>query len=330
MLGVTLAGVFGLAASVEARAIDFCSQVARAQHRACRHDAIDNSFTQKAVCINTSDAAERSQCFADRKATHEEDRQLCSEQFDARKDVCAALGEDRYAPDFNPAGFDDDFTNLSNPNPYFPLAIGNRWEYVSGGETDTVEVLDKTKLIEGVTCIVTSDVVDANGTQENTQDWFGQKQDGTVFYCGESVKELETFPGDVPAELELVDVEGSWKAGRDGAKPGIIFLASPSVGLTYRQEWLPGTAEDIATVLSTTYGFGTNPELDVLVPQSLATLLCTNDCVVTRDTSPLEPDVVEIKYYSPGIGLFLEVTPDTGEVSQLTDCNFDPRCALLP
>jgi hypothetical protein len=40
--------------------------------------------------------------------------------------------------------------------------------------------------------------------------------------------------------------------------------------------------------------------------------------------------VVERKYFAPGIGGFLEVKPDEGEISQLVECNFDARCASLP
>ena len=52
--------------------------------------------------------------------------------------------------------------------------------------------------------------------------------------------------------------------------------------------------------------FGNDAALDTLVPQALADHLCGAGCVVTREFSPLEPDVVEFKYYAPGIGVFLE------------------------
>jgi hypothetical protein len=52
--------------------------------------------------------------------------------------------------------------------------------------------------------------------------------------------------------------------------------------------------------------------------------------VVTKNFSQLEPDVIERKYYAPGIGVFLEVEPATGEVVRLVKCNVDSRCALLP
>ena len=51
---------------------------------------------------------------------------------------------------------------------------------------------------------------------------------------------------------------------------------------------------------------------------------------MTRNFSLLEPDTFERKYYAPGIGVFLEVAPDSGEVVRLVKCNVDPRCALLP
>ena len=59
-------------------------------------------------------------------------------------------------------------------------------------------------------------------------------------------------------------------------------------------------------------------------------LLCNGDCIVTKNFSLLEPDVFERKYYAPGIGVFLEVEPEAGEVVRLVKCNVDPRCALLP
>ncbi|MGH8236508.1 MAG: hypothetical protein ACREXP_05730 [Steroidobacteraceae bacterium] len=83
-------------------------------------------------------------------------------------------------------------------------------------------------------------------------------------------------------------------------------------------------------MLAIDYSFGKNPKLDRLAPPRLAQLLCKNDCVVTRNFSQLEPGVFERKYYAPGIGVFLETAPQTGEVLRLVKCNVDPRCALLP
>jgi len=309
----------------------FCSRTANALFRACGHEVQDDSFIAAAVCINVSDDEERAECLADARDSRDEGDQLCREQLAGRLDACELLGEERYDPDFDPASFDDDFENLTNPNPYFPLAIGNRWEYGGGTEAVTVEVLNQTKLIKGVTCIVVRDrVMDDGDLVEDTDDWFAQAKDGNVWYCGEEVKDFETFEGDDPQRPELVSIDGSFKAGRDGDKPGVIFRASPLPGEVYREEFSLGNAEDVTEVLSTTYGFGSDPELDRFVPKPLAELLCSGDCVVTRNFSPLEPGVFARKYYASGIGFFLEVKPDTGEVVQLVDCNVDPRCVMLP
>ncbi len=310
----------------------FCSDTANVQYAACGSEVLDDFFIATAICNNVSDADERRGCVADSRSESRESGALCREQRDARRELCAELGEDRYDPDFDPALFDSDFTNLTNPNPYYPLGIGDHREYVSGDETVIIDVLDKTKLIDGVTCIVVQDRVEEGGVVvEDTFDWFGQRKDGTVDYCGEISLNYESFAGDDPDEAELVHIEGSWKAGRDGAKSGTLFPGVPVVGDVYRLEWAPSNAEDAARVLSTSYGYGSDPELDEFVPPALAALLCgAGDCVVTGDFTPISPGDLERKYYARGIGFFLEVKPDSGEILQLVACNFDAKCSALP
>lgn len=306
----------------------FCSATAAAQFAACQHEGKDGFFTAKAICINVSDRAERRACFAEATAARQEGRQRCHNQHTARKALCAALGEGRYDPKFAPENFVNVFMSL---NPYFPLQIGNTWEYEASDETNTIEVLSATKRIEGVTCIVVRDIVSKAGGAEHTDDWYAQATNGDVHYCGEEVKNFETFVGDNPMALELVSSDGSFKAGRHGDRSGIIFLGSPVVGRTYRQEFSAGNAEDAATVLSTHYVYGNDSTLDGPVPPALGTLCsATYPCVVTREFTPIEPDVFGLKYYARGIGLFLEVDPATGKINQLVGCNVDPRCPLLP
>jgi hypothetical protein len=308
----------------------FCSRTANLLWRACQNSAQDDYWTALAICTNVSDAGARGECLEDAKSSRSEANQLCREQLSGRLDACDLLGESRYDPDFAPASFENDFTHLTNPNRYFPLGIGNRWEYRGGGEVNTVEVLNETKLIDGVRCVVFRDRVFTNGNlTEDTADWFAQAKDGNVWYCGEQTAEFETFKGDRPMKPELVGVEGSFKAGREGDKPGIIFLASPAQGDVYLEEFSLGNAEDVTQILSTTYAFGRDHELDRFVPRQLANLFCSGDCVVTRNFSLLEPGVSQRKYYAPGIGVFLEVDPETGDKSQLVSCNFDTRCATL-
>ncbi|MGH8652638.1 MAG: hypothetical protein ACREYE_10925 [Gammaproteobacteria bacterium] len=192
--------------------------------------------------------------------------------------------------------------------------------------------MEETKLIAGVTCIVVQDKVTSDGDlAEDTDDWFAQAKNGDVYYCGEEVKDFETFDEDDPRLPELVSIDGSFKQGRAGDKGGIFFRASPTQGEVYRQEFSAGNAEDVAEVLSATYPFGNDDQLDQFVPQKLAELLCSGgDCVVTKEFAAHEPGVFARKYYAPGIGFFLEVKPDTGEVVQLVNCSFDDRCKDLP
>ena len=309
----------------------FCSATAEAISRACSNQTLDDYWIGIGICINEPESRDRAECYVDLKDSHAEAIDECQAQHAARIALCKKVGEGRYDPEFEPKDFDADFRNLTNPNPYFPLGIGSRWEFRSGDETDVVQVTNRTKLIDDVRCIVVRDEVFEDGVlHEGTNDWFAQAKDGNVWYCGEETAEFETFKGDIPKKPELVDIDGSFKADRDGDKPGIIFLANPTPGQFYIEESSLNNAEDATQILSIDYSYGKNPTLDQLVPAKLAQLLCKKNCVVTKNISPLEPDVIERKYYAPGIGVFLETAPATGEVTRLVKCNVDPRCAQLP
>lgn len=288
-----------------ADSIAFCSKTARSAQRACRSEVRDDFAIALGNCINVSDPGERRDCRGDAGEDLNEGKALCREQFVARLAVCDLIGEERFDPDFQPAGFvDPDAIGKSvTPNPYFPLVPGTRWVYEGGDETITVTVTEKTKLIEGVTCRVVRDLVKEDGAViEDTDDWYAQDLEGNVWYCGEIAQERETFDGDEPAAPELVSIEGSWKAGRDGAKAGILVLADPQVGDAYREEVSLGEAEDVAEVLSVT------------ATESVPAASCTGTCLVTRNFTALEPGTEERKFYAPGVGLILELTADGSRV----------------
>jgi len=309
----------------------FCTDTARAMRDACGAEVEDDYHVARAICINLSDGEERDDCFAEAFAERRGGHWFCSQLLRTRRNACSLLGEARYDPEFDPENFDDDFTHLTRPNPYFPLTIGNRWEFAGGDETNVVEILDETKLIEGVTCIVARDqVFFGSDLHENTDDWYCQARSGDVYYFGEEVKNFESFDGDSPRVAELVSTDGSFKHGRDGDKGGLIFPVSPAAGDAYIEEFSLGNAEDVTEILSTTYSFGASPELDQLVPPALAAYLCSGNCVVTKNYSLIEPGIFARKYYAPGIGIFLEVEPDQSLAIRLVDCNFDSRCDSLP
>jgi hypothetical protein len=196
-----------------------------------------------------------------------------------------------YAPTIDPASF-----TTAVDNPYFPLEPGAQWVYEGrtedGLERTVVEVTDQTREVMGVTCVVVRDTVTLDGEViEDTYDWFAQDADGAIWYFGEESSEYENG--------EVVSTEGSWESGVDGAQPGIVMPAEPEVGDAYRQEYYPGEAEDQAEVLSLTE--------TVTVPVG-----SYDEVLMTEEINPLEPDVVERKYYAKGIGPILAVQVEGG------------------
>ena len=121
--------------------------------------------------------------------------------------------------------------------------------------------------------------------------WYAQDAEGNIWYLGEDTTEYE--------DGELKDTEGSWEAGVDGARPGILLPADPKVGMTYRQEYYEGEAEDAAEVLS----------LDETANVPYGDF---DHVLMTRDYTPLTPDLVEQKFYARGVGLVLAVTVSGG------------------
>lgn len=307
--------------------VGVCSATAKTLLSACGYDAGDNYLTAVATCKNLTDEGDREECFADARDTRSEDGQECDDVHDARLDVCDSLGEDAYDPEFDPENFESPMVN-----PYFPLVVGNQWKYrskymdeddegndISVVERDTVTVTDRTKLIEDVTCMVVTDVVRIRvdgelAGVEKTEDWYANDDEGNVWYCGESSQDLEVFDGDEPPNPELVSIDGSWKTGREGAKPGIVMFAAPVEDTTYRQELFWTEAEDVADVIAV----GTNVEAGD--GGEVSDYECTdNKCLETRDYTALEPDAEEHKYYLPGTGLILEVDQTNGARNELIE-----------
>lgn len=200
----------------------------------------------------------------------------------------------------DPRNFLDKAGIIAQPNPFFPLIPGRTYVYRNGAETVRTTITNQTKQILGVTVIVVNDVSTVNGLPtEDTEDWFAQDTQGNVWYFGEISRQFENG--------ELVGIDGSWKAGVDGALPGIVMKATPQVGDVYRQEFALGEAEDMGAVLNRN-GSATTPKAS-----------CNATCLVTKDFSPLEPDAIENKYFAPGVGLILTVDMTTNAREELID-----------
>jgi hypothetical protein len=185
-------------------------------------------------------------------------------------------------------------------NPYWPMEPGTRWTYLEidpeGGElTVEVTVTTATKTVaNGIEARVVRDTVRRAGeVVEDTFDWYAQDAAGAIWYLGEDTAEFEGG--------EIVSRDGSFEAGVDGALPGIAVPADPRPGMSYRQEYFAGEAEDNGAVLSV--------EELVEVPYGRF-----EDSLLTRDTNALEPDVAELKFYAPGVGpvLTLDISGGSG------------------
>jgi len=277
-----------------------CTATSKAAKRACGHELRDDLWIALGNCNNLSSGEARLECRVEVWQEYVSSFGDCREQFEAREELCDALGQGAYDPPIDPDNFLDPGEIAAQPNPLLPLIPGRRWVYEGGDETITVMVTDRTKEILGVECVVVRDVVEEDGeVTEDTDDWMAQDVEGNVWYFGEISKNFE--------DGELVDIEGSWVAGEESAKPGILMKAQPQVGDVYRQEFALGDAEDAGEVVSLT-GSTTVPAAS-----------CAGTCAIVKDFTPLEPDAAEHKYYAPGVGLILEVDLETGERVELIE-----------
>ena len=58
--------------------------------------------------------------------------------------------------------------------------------------------------------------------------------------------------------------------------------------------------------------------------ESSPAVSCNNNCLQTRDFSPLDPGVEENKYYVPGVGKILEVDLESGDRFELISSTLLP------
>ena len=291
-----VAALLFTAAPVVAENTRYCSQTTRLADVACRNAADAELWKARGICTNVTGDELREECFAEAGEVYAEQRELCMQQQEARDAVCEALGEARYDPFIDPAQFVDPLAigDIVAPNPYFPLVPGMQRTYQAGAELIEVQVTTDTVTIQGVDCIVLRDTVSSGGELvEDTDDWYAQDINGNVWYFGEIARNYE--------DGTLTDLDGSWVAGVDGARAGIIMQAMPQLGTLYRQEWALAEAEDMGEVIA----------LDATETAPAAS--CSGTCLQTLDFTALEPDALEYKFYAPGIGVIVEYRVDTPE-----------------
>jgi hypothetical protein len=200
--------------------------------------------------------------------------------------LCAACGATNHAATAPKTVF-----SAHVDNPWFPLRPGSvaRYDGVKDGKPsiDIVRVTAKTRRIHDARCVAVDDRLYLGGhLEERTTDWYAQDTRGNVWYFGENTAELDR-------KGQVTSTEGSWLAGRDGAQAGIFMPAHPRVGQSGRQEYLKGHADDHFQIL----GLATR----VSVP-----FVTTSKALLTNEWTPLEPNVLDHKYYVRGIGTVLE------------------------
>jgi hypothetical protein len=172
-------------------------------------------------------------------------------------------------------------------NPYFVLEPGYRLTLEDGDERLAVTVLADTKVVDGVeTRVVEERESEGGELVEVSRNYFAiSKRTNSVFYFGEDV--------DIYKNGKVVNHEGSWLAGVNGARFGLIMPGLPLLGGRYYQEIAPGIAMDRAQIVSAN---GT-----LKVPAGSFTTVLR-----IEETTPLERGAREYKLYAPGVGLLQE------------------------
>lgn len=197
-----------------------------------------------------------------------------------------------YHPVLNRAGF-----TARVSNPWFPLPPGATYVYqgVDSGRpaVDVLQPSHRTRVVDGVRTREVNDRVLIDGRlQERTTDYYAQDGCGNVWYFGEDTALIDR-------RGQVITREGSWHAGVHGAQPGVFMQAHPVLRRLFRQEWARQAAEDQYSVISR--------GAPVTVPFRSAT-----HALRTRETTALEPGVVDRKVYVRGVGEVVECSVHGG------------------
>jgi hypothetical protein len=186
---------------------------------------------------------------------------------------------------------DCNFTTVGR-NPFFVLEPN--YQLVLSGEDEDgepaqimVTVLNETRQVNGTeTRVVEESETTAGELSEISRNFFAIcEETNSVFYFGEEVDNYEN--GNITGH------EGVWMAGEGANKAGVIMPGTMLLGARYYQEIAPNVALDRAEII--------NMGEQIQTPSGIFT-----DTLTTHETSPLEPDVSEQKYYAAGIGLIQE------------------------
>ena len=204
---------------------------------------------------------------------------------------------------FNPEDFDESSINITNK--WMPLKPLTRYVYegttVEEGEKFAhrviITVTDFTKMINGVNCVVTWDLDYSNGELVEAElAFFAQDRHGNVWRMGEYPEEYE--------DGKFVKAP-CWISGMDGAFSGISMKANPELGMpSYSQGWAPSVE------------FADRGQVDQMGIKNCVPLDCYENVLVIAETSELEPDATQLKFFANGVGNIRVGWRGEGEVTQ--------------
>jgi len=168
-------------------------------------------------------------------------------------------------------------------NPYFILEPGHLSRFQGGNETLTISVLDETKFVDGVETRVVEEREEKNGKLvEVSRNYFAiDKTTNAIYYFGEDVN--------IYKDGKVVNHEGAWLSGVEGAKFGLMMPGKPKVGDKFYQELAPKVAMDRCEIVAAEEEFKT--------PAG-----SFKNCLRIKETTPLEKGA-GYKVYAPGVGL---------------------------
>jgi hypothetical protein len=179
-------------------------------------------------------------------------------------------------------------------NPFFILEpnyqLTLRGETEEGAEAELiVTVLEEVKEVDGIRTRVVEERESEDGELvEISRNFFAIcEETNSVFYFGEEVDDYE--------DGQVVGHEGAWLSGEDDARAGIIMPGTILLGSRYHQEIAPDIAMDRAEIV----------EDDEVLETPADTF---ENVLVVSETTPLEPDVAELKYHAEGVGLIQDET----------------------
>jgi hypothetical protein len=120
------------------------------------------------------------------------------------------------------------------------------------------------------------------------------RETGDVWYFGEDVDDYE--------DGEIVGHEGVWRAGVDGALPGLIMPGTPVLGARFQQELAPGVAEDRGEVT----GIGDQVTVEAGTFENVLSIV---------DTDALDPSEGDLKLYAHGVGIIADEDLELSEIT---------------